>query len=242
MKRTELVLLVLVTAISLLAFSCVMPGSVVTRSLAVHLTLPSTFVSPRFVATDLASWTVTGLGPESSSFEQILASDQTTAHIPGLTEGDWTITVSGFDSQNGIVLTGTAVATLVADATNDVSITVAPANPLSVTIDFGFPTAPAISVTNSSDGSDLPVLNQIVTFDPSAHTTISLNASSGLESYEWYFDGVWQAQLSGQAQCVLWGTGASSLPSTTVKILIVVSKDGLTYSQDLWVTDLRGPQ
>jgi len=231
-------LLILALAVgSLMMGSCVLPLGTPTGGLSVHVKFPRQLArAAGYTIADLGSWEVLGRGPDGAVIPADYTRDANKAIVTGLVPGDWSITVNAMDSTGELILTGTSAVTLVAGQPNEVGIELRDANAIQINVDFTVPEQPALSVDHLTDSVAVNPQSNLVEFDSSSASSVSLQATSGFDSYAWYVNDNLNAPVRDTSECVLSGINPIELPFGTSTILLVVEKNGQYYSLQFWVT------
>jgi len=232
-------LLILALAVgSLMMGSCVLPFGTPTGGLSVHVKFPRQLArAAGYTLADLGSWEVLGRGPDGAVIPADYTRDANQAVVTGLVPGDWSITVNAMDSTGELILTGTGAVTLIAGQPNEVAIDLQDANAVQINVDFIIPEQPTLSVDHVTNGVAVNSQSNLVEFDSSSDSSVSLQATAGFDSYAWYVNNNLDTPVCESSECVLSGTNQVNLLSGTSTILLVVGKNDQYYSLQFWVTD-----
>ena len=221
--------------------SCVLPLGAPAGGLSVHVKFPRQLsAASGFTLADLASWEVVGSGPAGAVLQADYTKTTTQADVTGLVPGEWAITVNAMDATRERILTGSTVVTLVAGQPNVVDIALKNANSVVVTVNFADPQQPVLAINRTTNNVSVNSESNLVVFDSSSASLLSLKVTTEFDSYAWYLNNV-ETPVCSVAECVLSGPGQVELPAGTSTFLLVVGKGGQYYSQQFWVTDVYVP-
>lgn len=121
-------IMVLILASAVVLFGCMQPLELGARSGSAQITIgagAARTIQPSDAEIVITSHIVSGVGPNNEVLSD--KSFTTSTHTESnLIEGEWTFTVKGLNAAGSIVASGTAKATIVANATTNVAVTLTP--------------------------------------------------------------------------------------------------------------------